>query len=74
MQVREAAALRTAWEGKPCEHPKLVIEYDQVRLTGDRVCVQCGATFAHDDADSFRRQEREMTSQSGMLETSERSR
>ena len=63
MQVREAAALRIAWEGKPCPHPKLVMEYDQARLTGDRVCVQCGATFAHDDADSFRRQEREMTSQ-----------
>ena len=72
MQVREAAALRTIWEGKPCTHPKLVMEYDQARLTGDRVCVQCGATFAHDDADSFRRQEREMTSQAETLERLER--
>jgi hypothetical protein len=58
MQVREAAAKRIAWEGKPCEHSKLVAEYDQHRLTGDMVCVQCGKTFPHDEADSFRRQER----------------
>lgn len=58
MQVQQAAKLRTEWGGKPCDHPKLVAEYDQVRLTGDLVCIQCGATFAHADADSFRRQER----------------
>lgn len=58
MQVQQAAKLRTQWGGKPCDHPKLVAEYDQTRLTGDLVCVQCGATFAHAEADSFRRQER----------------
>ena len=58
MQVNEAARRRATWEGKPCEHPKLVAEYDQARLTGDMVCVQCGKTFAHGEADSFRRQER----------------
>jgi hypothetical protein len=64
MQVQQAAKLRSDWGGKPCDHPKLVAEYEQApehnqaRLTGDVVCVQCGATFAHAEADSFRRQER----------------
>ena len=58
MQVKEAAAKRIAWEGKPCDHLKLVAEYDQNRLTGDMVCIQCGATFPHAEADNFRRQER----------------
>lgn len=65
MQAQQAARLRIEWGGKPCDHPKkpcdhpkLVAEYDQARLTGDLVCVRCGATFAHAEADSFRRQER----------------
>ncbi len=58
MQVQEAAARRVAWEGKHCEHTKLVAEYDNARLTGDLVCVQCGKTFPHSESDSFRRQER----------------
>lgn len=58
MQVQLAAKLRAEWGGKSCDHPRLVAEYDQARLTGDLVCVQCGATFAHSEADSFRRQER----------------
>jgi transcription elongation factor Elf1 len=63
MQVKQAAVLRTNWEGKPCEHPKLVVEYNQTQLTGDLVCIQCGATFPHEDAASFRRQERGVTSE-----------
>ena len=64
MQVQQAAKLRAQWGGKPCDHPKLVAEYDNAqaddptRLTGDLVCVQCGATFAHSESESFRRQER----------------
>ena len=45
MQRKRAAALRTEWGERPCDHPTLAKEYDEGVRTGNYVCTQCGATI-----------------------------
>jgi hypothetical protein len=46
MQSKKAAALRLAWDGKPCTHPTLSKEYDLGAQTGNYLCGQCGQAFS----------------------------
>jgi hypothetical protein len=46
MKRTEAAALREAWAGKPCDHPQLETEYHLGGQIGDAVCTTCGETFS----------------------------
>lgn len=41
--MSEAKVLRMSWGNKPCEHPFLEIERDEIGTsTGDYVCTTCG--------------------------------
>ena len=42
MEAKEAAAVRTAWGDKPCEHPWWVEETVNGADTGKVVCITCG--------------------------------
>jgi hypothetical protein len=50
MKSSEAKALRMRWGNKPCDHPFLEIERDEVGSSaGDYVCTQCGQARAGSD-------------------------
>ncbi|MBP9902430.1 MAG: hypothetical protein KBH45_13280 [Verrucomicrobia bacterium] len=41
--MKEAKVLKMTWGNKPCNHPQLEIERDDIGMsTGDYVCTTCG--------------------------------
>lgn len=66
MQRKRAAALRSEWGDRPCDHPALAREYDEGVRTGNYLCTRCGATI------SFRERAALLAKRRGEGEASER--
>ncbi len=49
MDEKNAADLRRAWGGKPCEHRDFAKERIMGAQTGDTFCTQCGQSFSPAD-------------------------
>jgi hypothetical protein len=48
--MKEGAALRAKWGGRPCAHPDFYREVAGLgQKTGDYVCTECGALFSSEE-------------------------